>query len=66
MRPLRIPTETNPVATFTLMSGYVFVEPAEVIDPNRCTGCGLCFRMCPDMAIEIRRTPSKAGSEVAG
>jgi NAD-dependent dihydropyrimidine dehydrogenase PreA subunit len=28
---------------------------AELIDQGRCTGCGLCFRMCPDTAIEIDR-----------
>lgn len=26
---------------------------AEVIDPAACTACGICFRMCPDVAIEI-------------
>jgi len=25
----------------------------EEINPDCCTGCGLCFRMCPDTAIEV-------------
>jgi NAD-dependent dihydropyrimidine dehydrogenase PreA subunit len=25
----------------------------EQIDAGKCTACGLCFRMCPDGAIEV-------------
>lgn len=32
VRVLQIPSDTNPVAVFVLMSGFVFVEPAEIID----------------------------------
>ena len=28
---------------------------AEIIDPKKCTGCGLCFQMCPDLCIEIEK-----------
>jgi 2-oxoglutarate ferredoxin oxidoreductase subunit delta len=27
--------------------------PVIVIDGNDCTGCGMCFLMCPDVAIEV-------------
>lgn len=39
--------------------GHAFPED---IDPQRCTACGLCFRMCPDCAIEIR----EADETIAG
>ena len=26
---------------------------AEIIDEANCNGCGMCFRMCPDIVIEI-------------
>ena len=29
---------------------------AEVIKQNACTGCALCFQMCPDLAIEVRKS----------
>jgi NAD-dependent dihydropyrimidine dehydrogenase PreA subunit len=25
----------------------------ELVDEQVCTTCGLCFRMCPDAAIEV-------------
>ena len=28
---------------------------AEVIDENKCTGCTMCFKMCPDLCIEIEK-----------
>lgn len=30
--------------------GHTF---AVLVDPEKCTHCALCGRMCPDMAIEI-------------
>ena len=27
---------------------------AKIIDKEKCTGCGLCFQMCPDLVIEIK------------
>jgi len=31
--------------------GYHYAE----VDAEKCTGCGLCFQMCPDLAIEIEK-----------
>lgn len=25
----------------------------EVVNPEDCTGCGVCYSMCPDVAIEL-------------
>ncbi|MBO8159533.1 4Fe-4S binding protein [Thermosyntropha sp.] len=30
-------------------------HPATVVDPERCTGCGTCALMCPDLVIEVER-----------
>ena len=30
-------------------SGYRYA----IADPNKCVGCGMCYRMCPDYCIEI-------------
>ena len=30
--------------------GYHYVE---IIDPDSCNSCGLCYQVCPDVAIEI-------------
>ena len=30
--------------------GYHYVE---IIDPEKCNSCGLCYQACPDVAIEI-------------
>ena len=29
------------------------VHPAEVVNPERCTGCELCVLHCPDLAIGL-------------
>jgi len=29
------------------------VHPAEVINPERCTGCELCVLHCPELAVGI-------------
>jgi 2-oxoglutarate ferredoxin oxidoreductase subunit delta len=29
-------------------------HPVEVVSPEKCTGCGICFLVCPDVAIEIQ------------
>jgi len=31
-------------------SGYPYVQP---VPGTQCTGCGLCYRMCPDVVIEV-------------
>ncbi len=31
-------------------SGY---HPAEVIDMSKCIGCGYCYMICPEPAIEV-------------
>jgi 2-oxoglutarate ferredoxin oxidoreductase subunit delta len=31
-------------------NGYCVVE---VVDKSKCTACGFCAMMCPDLAIEI-------------
>ncbi|MQY65442.1 MAG: 2-oxoacid:acceptor oxidoreductase, partial [Clostridia bacterium] len=28
-------------------------HPAEFIDNGQCNSCGLCYQMCPDVAIEV-------------
>jgi ferredoxin len=35
----------------------------EVGDPNRCTACGLCFRMCPDCAIQVDKQDVKSSEK---
>lgn len=53
VRPQRIPTEISHVAGFTLMSGYVFVEPVEVIE--RCIkALGGPIRLISASKYEIR------------
>ena len=34
----------------TNAAGYHFVR---VSDDGKCTGCAICARMCPDVAIEV-------------
>jgi 2-oxoglutarate ferredoxin oxidoreductase subunit delta len=42
------------------VKGY---RPSEFVDPDgRCTGCTLCAMMCPDMVIEVYRTPRRTRS----
>lgn len=36
---------------------------AEIIDPAACNACGICFRMCPDVAIEITEQAEESGSQ---
>jgi NAD-dependent dihydropyrimidine dehydrogenase PreA subunit len=35
----------------------------EMIDEERCTTCGRCFRMCPDTAIEVNKPDTKKKKE---
>jgi 2-oxoglutarate ferredoxin oxidoreductase subunit delta len=28
---------------------------ARIKDENKCNKCGICFRMCPDLVIEIEK-----------
>jgi 2-oxoglutarate ferredoxin oxidoreductase subunit delta len=32
------------------VTGYY---PAEFLNPEACTGCGLCAQICPDLAIAV-------------
>ncbi len=36
---------------------------AEIIDPAACNACGICFRMCPDVAIEISEQAEDSGGK---
>jgi len=27
----------------------------EMTDYDECTGCGICFRMCPDTAVQVNK-----------
>lgn len=38
---------------------------AEAADPDQCRGCGFCYQICPDMAIEIHRK-DKEGDKYRG
>ncbi|MDP6776721.1 MAG: 4Fe-4S dicluster domain-containing protein [Candidatus Latescibacteria bacterium] len=29
------------------------VHPAEVLEPDRCTGCELCMLYCPELAVVV-------------
>jgi len=31
-------------------AGYPYVK---TVDGKKCTACGLCYRMCPDVVIEV-------------
>jgi len=35
----------------------------EMVDEERCTTCGICFRMCPDTAIEVHKPDTKKKQE---
>jgi len=35
----------------------------EMVDEERCTTCGICFRMCPDTAIEVHKSDTKKKQE---
>lgn len=34
------------------MLGY---HPVTVTDMDKCSGCALCARMCPDLVIQVER-----------
>ncbi len=40
-------------------------RPASVRDMDRCTGCGICAQMCPDLAIEVWRARQAAAEPQA-
>ncbi len=31
-------------------AGYTY---AKMVEGKKCTACGLCYRMCPDVVIEV-------------
>ena len=40
-------------------------HPAEQVDPEKCTGCGQCALVCPDVCIEVyraKRPRAKSGT----
>jgi ferredoxin len=37
----------------------------EMIDPAACNACGICFRMCPDVAIDISDDTIETGEETS-
>jgi 2-oxoglutarate ferredoxin oxidoreductase subunit delta len=46
------------------MAGHINVmgfHPATVEEPEKCTGCALCARMCPDLVIEVAKEEKKVG-----
>lgn len=30
-------------------------HPAQMTNPEECTGCALCYQVCPEIAIEVRK-----------
>jgi hypothetical protein len=53
VRPQQVPSETSPVASFAMLSGYVFVEPGEVIERCR-KALGEPVRLITASKYEIR------------
>ena len=38
------------IRKFINKKGFHYIE---IIDPDNCNACGLCYQVCPDVAIEI-------------
>jgi 2-oxoglutarate ferredoxin oxidoreductase subunit delta len=36
---------------------------ADVINPERCTGCRICALMCPDVCIQVFREKKDGGEK---
>lgn len=36
-------------------------NPAEVVDAGKCNSCGTCYIMCPEYAIEVRKSEVVSG-----
>jgi len=48
----------SPCKVLSLDSGTLNVKgyhPARAVNPDDCTGCGICALMCPDVAIAVER-----------
>ena len=44
------PNKVLGITEATNASGYQYVQ---ALEPDKCVGCGMCARICPDAAISV-------------